>query len=128
MPPPGSDRAAAPVPPSAAAFMAVAGGVRVHVRLAPRSSGNRIGAIHADADGCAMLKVAVTAAPEAGKANAALIKLLAREWRLPKSAFEIAAGATDRRKVLTIDGEPGALMDRLGAWSARHDWTKGIDR
>ena len=99
--------------------------MRVHVRLAPKSAGNRIDGIRAEADGCLVLKVAVTAAPEAGKANAALIKLLAKEWRLAKSAFEITSGATDRRKVLMIEGEPGALMDRLAAWTARHDWTRG---
>jgi len=97
----------------------------VHVRLAPKSARNRIDGIHADADGCPVLKVAVTAVPEAGKANAALIKLLAKEWRVAKSAFEITAGATDRRKVLMIEGEPGPLMDRLAAWTARQDWTKG---
>lgn len=71
-----------------------------------------------------MLKIAVTAVPEAGKANAAMIKLLAKEWHLPKSALGIAAGATDRRKVLMIEGETNALMDRLGAWIAHHHGTK----
>jgi uncharacterized protein (TIGR00251 family) len=99
--------------------------VRVHVRLAPKAARDRIGGIHADTDGCPLLKVAVTAPPEGGKANAALIKLLAKEWRLPKSAFAIAAGAAERRKVLTIAGDTNGLMDRLAAWSARHERNKG---
>ena len=125
MPPSAPDRAAAvpaTAPSEAGPFAAAPGGVRVHVRLAPGSAGERIGGLHADAAGRTLLKVAVTAAPEAGKANAALIRLLAREWRLPKSVFAVTAGATDRRKVLTIAGETDELMNRLGAWTARQDW------
>jgi uncharacterized protein (TIGR00251 family) len=90
------------------------------VRLAPKAARDRIDGIHADADGCPLLKVAVSAPPAGGKANAALIKLLAKEWRVPKSAFAIAAGATERRKVLTIAGDTNQLMDRLTAWSVRY--------
>ena len=112
----------------AAPFSPVSGGVRFHVRLAPKAARDRIDGIHADAGGRPLLKVAVTAPPEGGKANAALIKLLAKEWRLPKSALAIAAGATERRKVLTIAGDTDELMDRLAAWSARHrTYTGGHD-
>ena len=45
------------------------------------------------------LKAAVTAPAEDGKANRAVIELLAAEWRLPKSAFEVMRGATARDKV-----------------------------
>ncbi len=122
MTPPFTDRTADGDPCAAAGggvpFSATRDGVRLAVRLAPGSAANRIDGIHAGADGRAVLKVAVTAPPEGGKANAALIKLLAKEWHLAKSAFAITTGATHRRKVLTIAGEPGALMDRLAAWTA----------
>ncbi len=49
------------------------------------------------------------APPSGGKANAALIKLLAREWRLAKSALEIVRGAKERRK----------LIPQLNAWMER---------
>ena len=124
-PPSAIDRTVDGVAFSPAPFSAVRDGVRVDVRLAPGSSANRIDGIRPGADGGAVLKVAVTAPPEGGKANAQLIKLLAKEWRLAKSAFAITVGATDRRKVLTIAGEPGPLMDRLGAWFANHDVAKG---
>ena len=58
----------------------------------------------------------VTAPSEDGKANSAVIDLLAREWRLPKSAFEIVRGATQRDKVVRISGEPEGLAERIGAW------------
>lgn len=62
------------------------------------------------------LKAAVTAPAEDGKANSAVIDLLAREWRLPKSAFEIVRGATQRDKVVRISGEPEGLAERIAAW------------
>lgn len=62
------------------------------------------------------LKAAVTAPAEDGKANKAVIELLAAEWRLPKSAFEVMRGATARDKVVSIAGEPASLADRIGQW------------
>ncbi len=60
------------------------------------------------ADGVAVLKIAVTAVPEAGKANTQMIDLLAKAWRLPKSAFRLARGTTARNKTVQIDvGEDG---------------------
>lgn len=91
-------------------FTPTAGGVRLAVRLTPRASGNRIDGVVAEADGGRCLKVAVTAVPEDGKANAALIALLAKCWKIPKSAFTITAGTTDRRKTLSIDAAP----ERIG--------------
>jgi Uncharacterized conserved protein len=94
------------------------GGVRVRVRLTPKAARDRIDGPAPEADGGTVLKVSVTAVPEDGKANAALIKLLSKEWRLPKSAMEIVQGATDRRKTLHITGEPADLLARLDQWMA----------
>ena len=58
----------------------------------------------------------MSAPPEAGKANAALIALLAKSWRVPKSAVSIARGHRDRDKLLHVAGEPGPLKARLDAW------------
>ena len=97
----------------------VAGGVRVQVRLTPKASRDRIDGLAAEADGGTVLKVSVTSVPEDGKANAALIKLLSKEWRVPKSTIDIVQGATDRRKVLLITGESGDLLTRLDQWMAK---------
>lgn len=51
-----------------------------------------------------MLKVRVSAAPADGAANAAVIAVIAKALRLPKSAVRIAAGDTARIKRLEIDG------------------------
>jgi uncharacterized protein len=48
------------------------------------------------------LKIAVAAAPEKGKANAALIKFLAEEFGVPKGNVIIISGATDRVKLIKL--------------------------
>lgn len=100
-------------------FAVVAGGLRLFVRLTPKASRDRIDGPAAAAEGGTVLKAMVTAVPEDGKANAALIKMLAKEWRLPKSAFEIVAGATDRRKTVFISGDGAELAARLDQWMAK---------
>jgi hypothetical protein len=63
-----------------------------------------------------MLKVSVTAVPEDGKANAALVDLLAKTLHIAKRSITIASGATDRRKVLLIEGDSSALQSRFADW------------
>jgi uncharacterized protein len=48
------------------------------------------------------IKIAVAAAPEKGKANAALMKFLAEEFGVPKSNITIISGASDRVKLIKI--------------------------
>ena len=62
------------------------------------------------------LKIQVTAPPVDGAANAALIKLLAKTWRLPKSAITIAVGATGRTKFVALAGRADDLAGRLDDW------------
>ncbi len=83
------------------------------VRLQPKASENRIGPVVPDADGGAVLKVAVTQPPAEGRANKALIKLLAKSWGLPKTAISVKRGARDRRKTLFIEGDPEYLFERM---------------
>ena len=92
--------------------LSLAGGsVRLALRVTPKAARTAIGGLRADAEGRVRLLVGVTAPPENGKANKAVIKLLAKAWRLPKSAFDVVAGATDRNKVLAIEtGEDPRLL------------------
>ena len=90
-------------------------GVRVRVRLTPRASANRVVGLVAEADGGVALKIMVTAAAEDGKANDALVALIARAWHLAKSTIAIVAGAADRRKTLHIAGSPTRLLPALEA-------------
>ena len=100
-------------------FAPVDGGVRVRIRLAPKASSNRIVSIEADGEGNGVIKAMVTTVPEAGKANAALIKLLGREWKLAKSTIQVIRGATDRNKTILVVGETDILMPRLHQWLGR---------
>lgn len=110
-------------PSDALPFAPAAGGARVAVRLTPRASRNAVAGIVRDALGNAAVKVMVTAVPEDGKANAALIKLLARSWGVPKTSIAVVAGATERRKILHVAGDPGALLAMLQRWAQRLDET-----
>ena len=94
-------------------FAEVADGVRLAVRLTPKASAERIIGLADEADGGVVLKVAVTAPPEGGKANAALVKLLARCFRLPPRDLAVVRGISDRRKVVAVTGAPRALAARI---------------
>jgi uncharacterized protein YggU (UPF0235/DUF167 family) len=74
----------------------------LHVRLTPKAARTAISGWAVDEQGNSYLKASVTAVPEKGKANKALIELLAKEWRIPKSAIAIIRGETDRDKILQI--------------------------
>jgi len=97
-------------------FSAGADGVRIRLRVQPRARRNRVDGLVADADGGVALKVAVTEAPEDGKANAAVIALLAKAWGHPKSALTVVAGAADRHKIIHLQGDPARLMQALEPW------------
>lgn len=101
------------------AWAPVPQGLKLALRLTPKASRDRVEGMVADADGQWVLKASVTAVPEDGKANAALIKLLSKEWRVPKSCIEIVQGATDRRKLLLITGDAEDLGRRLDEWMAK---------
>ncbi|MDR3515105.1 MAG: DUF167 family protein [Azospirillaceae bacterium] len=97
-------------------FVAVSDGVRVAIRVTPKASRTAATGIAATADGGAVVRVAVTAAPEDGKANQAVIKLLSKEWHMAKSSISLLSGHTDRNKVLQVAGDPGPLLAALTAW------------
>jgi uncharacterized protein (TIGR00251 family) len=89
--------------------------LRVFVRLQPKARREGIEGVVTEPDGRVALRVAVTAPPESGKANAALVALLGKRWRLPKSAIEIVGGASDRRKTLLLRGDPASLQAIVAA-------------
>ncbi|HAY49729.1 MULTISPECIES: DUF167 family protein [Thalassospira] len=88
-------------------------GIRLFVRLTPKASRNAINGLIEDANGRLQLRASVTAVPENGKANQALIKLLAKAAKWPKSSVGIVSGHTDRNKVLVISGTPTELMAQI---------------
>ncbi len=95
------------------AFELRPGGVRLHIRATPNAGLDRIDGFETRDDGATVLRVRVSAVPDKGKANAALIALLARTLGVPKSAITLVAGETARFKTLEITGDPAALADAL---------------
>jgi len=95
-------------------------GIFIRVRLTPKASANRVDGISADADGKGTLKVRVTAIPEAGKANKALIRLLSKEWKMAKTELSLHRGETDRNKIFFVAGDTDALGKRLLDWAGNY--------
>jgi uncharacterized protein (TIGR00251 family) len=96
-------------------WSAAADGLRLSVRLTPKSSRDGIDGIETLADGRSVLKVRVRAVPESGEANAALIRLLAKSLKLPGSSVSLESGATARLKLLRLSGDPDELAGKLAA-------------
>lgn len=92
-----------------------AGGLRLAVRLTPKAGRDGVEGVKPTVDGGSELCVKVTAVPEKGRANAALLALLAKRLKLPVSAFTLVAGDTDRHKQIHIAGEAAALEPALAA-------------
>jgi uncharacterized protein YggU (UPF0235/DUF167 family) len=97
-------------------FAPAAEGLAIRVHARPGARRDAVEGLRAEADGSLALKVSVRAAPEDGKANAAIARLLAGEWEVPRSALRLAAGATDRRKLFVLAGAPEALRRKLEGW------------
>ncbi len=81
--------------------------IRFEVRLTPNAGRDEIAGLGEDANGKTHLKARVTAIPEKGKANKALIALLSKALRVPKGAISIASGETSRVKTVEIAGDTG---------------------
>jgi uncharacterized protein len=97
-------------------FARTARGLRLKVKLTPKAAREQITGIERDAAGALWLGVRVRAVPEDGKANAALIRLLAKTWHLPASSIEIGGGAAARRKTLDLAGDAADLAAKLTRW------------
>ncbi|MFW6061695.1 MAG: DUF167 domain-containing protein [Planctomycetota bacterium] len=79
------------------------------VKAVPGASRDKIAGVLGDA-----LKVTVSAAPEKGKANKALVKFLAKTLDVDRRAITLIAGETSPNKQFRIDGlSVAALRSRL---------------
>ncbi len=89
-------------------------GLLLFLRVTPNAGADRIEGVEQRDDGTAVLRIRVRAIPDKGKANAAVIALVAKALGVPKSAVALVAGDTARLKTLRLGGEPDALIARLG--------------
>jgi len=90
-----------------------AGGTLLVVRLTPKGGRDSIEGVAQLADGRCVLNARVRAAPSEGEANAALVRLLARELGIAPRSVALIAGETGRIKRLAIAGTAPALAAAL---------------
>ena len=95
-------------------------GVILSVRVTPKSASDRIDGVIDTGAGPA-LRVRVMAAPDRGKANAAVTETIAGWLALPKSRLSIVGGGASRSKTVAISGDPSALARLLSARFAALD-------
>jgi len=88
----------------------------VAVRLTPNANAARVDGITTLSDDMTVLAVRVPQLPQDGRANAALLKLLAKEFGVAKTDLSIAAGQKSRVKRVVVTGDPVALAQRLENW------------
>lgn len=85
-------------------------GIVVTCRLTPRGGRDAIDGVVTLSDGTAVLAARVRAAPEDGRANEALCKLIADVAGVAASRARIIAGAKARVKQVALEGDPQALL------------------
>jgi len=103
----------------AKAFTALGDHARLTVRLTPNASRDAIDGFETSSDGEEHLKVRVRAVPEKGKANQALVALIAKEIGVAKNRISLVAGDTQRKKILRIEADPEEIEKRLAEIRAR---------
>jgi uncharacterized protein len=97
------------------AVEARADGLVLHLRVTPNAGADRIEGLERRDDGHEVLRVRVRAVPDKGKANDAVVALLARALGVSRSSISLLAGETARLKTLSVAGDAVALAERLAA-------------
>ena len=83
-------------------------GVILSLKVNPKARKNALTGIY---DG--HLKISVTVPPEKGKANAAVLKLLATELGLKKGDLELIAGETSQQKKVLVKQTTSQILTEL---------------
>lgn len=111
MPAPGSDL------PAPRCYRPGPEGLSLFVRVTPNAGRDAIEGVESRDDGTAVLRLRVRAVPDKGRANAAVVTLLARALGVPKSAIAVTAGESARFKTIAIAGDGAALAAAVEALS-----------
>lgn len=85
-----------------------AAGITFEVLVSPRASRDKVGPVVGD-----RLKVAVTAPPVEGEANAAVVAVLAKALGVPRGQVAILHGDGSRRKTVRVAGARRAALEAL---------------
>jgi hypothetical protein len=88
-------------------------GLLVSCRLTPKGGRDAIDGLASFGDGVPVLLARVRAAPEDGRANEALCRLIAQTAGVAPSRVRLAAGAKSRLKQVALTGDPATLARAL---------------
>ncbi len=99
-------------------YAEIGGELRLLVRLTPKARRDAVLGLKPTASGGMELAVSVTAVPEKGKANTALLKLLAKRLGVAAGLLRLAAGETNRHKQVALAGAAAEWRQRLDSWLA----------
>jgi uncharacterized protein (TIGR00251 family) len=86
--------------------------VLLRLYLTPKSSRDQLGEVFEHPSGC-VIKASVRALPDKGEANRALLKLLGKYLKRPKTSLVIAAGSQSRIKTVRISGKATEIIKLL---------------
>jgi uncharacterized protein (TIGR00251 family) len=81
-------------------------GITIDALVTPRSSRARLGPVSGD-----RIKIAVTAPPVDGEANAAVIECVAKALGVPRRQVAIVGGEGSRRKTIRVEGVTLAQLE-----------------
>jgi uncharacterized protein len=81
--------------------------IRLRLRVSPGANTTALVGQHGDA-----WKIRVAAPPEDGKANEAVLRLLADRLELPRGSVRLVSGASARDKIVELEGISGADANR----------------
>lgn len=90
-----------------------ANSVQLFVRASAGAKRDEISGIWRGSDEPARLAVRISAPPDKGRANTAIIGLLAKVLERPKSSFSVASGHTSRLKTILVKASAPDLVCAL---------------
>lgn len=82
--------------------------VLLNIKVTPKASKSRFGNVFNNS-----VKIFVTAAPESGQANKAVLELISGALKMSKSSIRICKGLTDQNKIIEIIGNPEVIVKLL---------------
>ncbi len=83
--------------------------MKVHAQ--PGAKRPQLRGMHGDA-----IKIAVKEAAQDGKANAAIVRFIAKELNMSAADVELSSGMTSRRKRVFLHGDAVELTQKLELW------------
>lgn len=88
---------------------------RLFVHVTPGAKHQEVVSVSRDLLGDLVLKARITALPEKGMANKALVHLMASEFKLAKSTFELCKGSKSRQKCFLVQCDLDGFLQKASA-------------